>query len=75
MNAEGKQFFEFTCRDIGAGLAAITTGRVHNAVVSIAPFTPDTIEPVVVTITKEDNSLGAGAPLTTHPPQRLAPVS
>lgn len=48
----GRDEMDVTVQDIGSGLQAIRDVQVTNGTVSVAPFTPGTTAPVVVTATK-----------------------
>ncbi len=48
---------QVTVTDTGSGLASITNIEITNGTVSVAPFTPGTTGPVVVTATKTDQTM------------------
>ncbi len=47
---------DLTAQDTGSGLASITVVSIYNGTVSVPTFTPGTTAPVVVTVTKTDQS-------------------
>jgi hypothetical protein len=62
-NGQGQQFIQITVQDTASGLASVQVTESSNATVQVPPFAIGTLAPVVVTATKQDQSLGASVAL------------